>query len=86
MSIRVGYVNVQGLSGPKWQACLRLLADRFDYLLLAETWFVEYDRYSQDRRFLAASIRGTKSTRGSRENGGIYLLGNQRAASQMTKL
>lgn len=42
---RIGYVNVQGLTKPTWDACQKLLASRFDFLFLAETWFVNYKHY-----------------------------------------
>src|ERR1700712_3826847 len=54
-SVRVGYVNVNGLDQLKWAACLKLLHTSFDFLFLAETWFVGHERHVRDRRFVAST-------------------------------
>lgn len=85
MSLRIGYVNVQGLSPPSWKACLSLLQHHFDYLFVAETWFTDHNIYSRDRRFIAATTPGVKNLHG-RQGGGIYLLGSHQARSKVERL
>ena len=82
MGIRVGYVNVQGLSVASWRACCALLHHTFDYLFVAETWFVDHARHSQDRRFVTSTKLGPANRRG-RHRGGIYLLGTHDAHSRV---
>lgn len=79
MTLRVGYVNVQGLSGDKFDICCRLLDTIYDFLFIAETWFVDHPLRKRDRRFLASTPK-PRHDRG-RPSGGIYLLGTKRARS-----
>jgi hypothetical protein len=79
--IRVGYVNVRGLSPASWKACHLLLNNHFDYLFIAETWFVNHRTYSRDRRFIASTPPGAKNLQG-RQRGGIYLLGSHHARTR----
>lgn len=84
MSLRIGYVNVRGLSTASWEACHRLLSARFDYLFIAETWFVNHRVYAQDRRFIASTTQGTANLQG-RPRGGIYLVGSCQARSEVRR-
>src|SRR5277367_6806933 len=79
MSLRIGYVNVQGLSPDKFDICCRLLDTIYDYLFVAETWFIDHHARKHDRRFLASTPR-PRHDRG-RPSGGIYLLGTKHARS-----
>jgi hypothetical protein len=54
-SPRIGYVNVNGLDQLKWASCLRLLYASFEFLFLAETWFVSYAKYIRNRRFVSST-------------------------------
>jgi hypothetical protein len=85
MNLRIGYVNVQGLSRPSWEACNVLLNHHFDYLFVAETWFVHHRTYSQDRRFIASTQPTAKNLQG-RQRGGIYLLGSHHARSTVERV
>jgi hypothetical protein len=85
MKLRIGYVNVRGLSRASWEACHQLLDTRFDYLFIAETWFVNHKIYVRDRRFIATTIPAAKNLHG-RQRGGIYLLGSYQARSKVQKL
>lgn len=86
MSLRIGYVNVRGLSRASWEACHGLLDHHLDYLFVAETWFMDHDTYSQDRRFIASTTPPkTKNLRG-RPRGGIYLLGSHQARSHVERV
>src|SRR5258708_31897535 len=85
MSLRIGYVNVQGLTPASWKACHRLLQHHFDYLFVAETWFMEHKTYSRDRRFIATTTPGVKNLHG-RQGGGIYLLGSHQARSRVERV
>ena len=85
MSLRVGYINIQGLNKPSWDACHRLLHSHFDYLFVAETWFVNHERYALDRRFVASTPRPPKNLIG-RSRGGIYLLGTYHARSKVDRV
>ena len=82
MNLRVGYVNVRGLSAASWNACCSLLSQEFDYLFVAETWFVNHRVYSQDRRFIASTTPAARNPQG-RPRGGIYLLGTHDARSRV---
>jgi hypothetical protein len=83
--IRIGYVNVQGLSKAAWEACHVLLYNNFDYLFVAETWFVGHALYTRDRRFIATTTPAARNTKG-RPHGGIYLLGSQDARSRLDRV
>src|SRR5690242_2589006 len=84
MSLRVGYVNVQGLSCDKFDVCCRLLDTIYDFLLVAETWFIDHHVRKHDRRFLASTPK-PQHDRG-RPSGGIYLFGTKHARSIMSNL
>jgi hypothetical protein len=79
MTLRVGYVNVNGLSGDKFEICCRLLDTIYDFLFVAETWFVDHHLRKRDRRFLASTPKPPHDR--GRPKGGIYLLGTKRARS-----
>jgi hypothetical protein len=81
-SLRIGYVNVRGLSRASWEACHELLNHNFDYLFVAETWFVNHQIYSRDRRLIAFTAPSSKKLQG-RQRGGIYLLGSHHARSSV---
>jgi hypothetical protein len=85
MSLRIGYVNVRGLSAASWRACHRLLDHHFDYLFVAETWFKEHDTYSRHRRFIASTTPPPKNLLG-RQRGGIYLLGSHHTRSKVKRV
>lgn len=84
MSLRVGYVNVQGLSPDKFDVCCRLLDTIYDFLFVAETWFIDHRVRKHDRRFLAFTPK-PQHDRG-RPGGGIYLLGTKHARGIMSNL
>ncbi|PVH70216.1 hypothetical protein DL98DRAFT_598000 [Cadophora sp. DSE1049] len=79
MSLRVSYVNVQGLSANKFDICYRLLDTIYDFLFVAETWFIDHHVRRHDRRFLASTPK-PRHDRG-RPSGGIYLLGTKHTRS-----
>lgn len=85
MSLRIGYVNVRGLSRASWEACLTLLNHCFDYLFIAETWFVNHQLYMRDRRFIASTSAPARNLQG-RPRGGVYLLGSHQARSNTDKV
>ena len=85
MNLRIGYVNVRGLSRTSWRACCTLLTTHFDYLFVAETWFVNDHLYSRDRRFIASTPPAAKNAKG-RQHKGIYLLGSREARSKVEKV
>jgi hypothetical protein len=82
MSLRIGYVNVRGLSPDKFETCCRLVDTIYDFFFVAETWFVDHHLRKRDRRFIASTCK-TKQIRG-RPTGGIYLLGTKHARSVLT--
>lgn len=82
---RVGYVNVRGLNPRTWQIALALLHSTFDLLFLAETWFVNHDRYRHHRAVIATTQpRHLHDYRPGRQKGGLYLLGTRHARSQVS--
>ena len=84
MSLRIRYVNVQGLSPDKFEVCCRLLDTIYDLLFVIETWFVNYRDHKHDRRFLASTPKPRHNQ--GRPSGGIYLLGTKHARSGLSNL
>lgn len=82
--MRIGYVNVQGLGSGKWERVCGLLESCFDYLFLAETWFVDKTMDVRDHRLIAMSTKPPKGNAG-RYRGGIYLLGTAYARGLLDK-
>jgi hypothetical protein len=82
MSLRIGYVNVRGLSPDKFEICCRLVDTIYDFLFVAETWFVDHHLRKRDRRFIASTCK-TKQIRG-RPTSSIYLFGTKHARSVLT--
>ena len=82
-SLRIGYVNVNGLDQLKWESCLRLLHTSFDFLFLAETWFVGHAKYLRDRRFVSSTPSPPPSHQRTRNGGGLYLLATASARGRL---
>src|SRR5438270_4917374 len=82
--LRIGYINVRGLSPLKWEACCRLVDTVYDFLFVAETWFVDHKTYTRDRRFIFSTPKPPCSGKTGRVSGGVYLLGTRRARSIVT--
>ena len=66
-----------------WAACLKLLHTSFDFLFLAETWFVGHERHVRDRRFVASTPLPPPSLQRTRNGGGIYLLASASARGHL---
>jgi len=69
--IKIGYLNIAGLTQAKHQACISLIdGGLFDILFLAETWFVRSLPYMQhpysfvQSKYINASKTGLRSTNG----------------------
>ncbi|KAH6662128.1 hypothetical protein B0J14DRAFT_662960 [Halenospora varia] len=84
MSLRIGYVNVQGLSYNKFDVCCRLLDTIYDFLLVAKTWFINHYIRKHDRRFLALTPKPQHDQ--GRPSRGIYLFGTKHARSIISNL
>ena len=84
MGVRIGYVNVRGLSREKGKHAGALLDAGVDLLFLAETWYVDHAHWGRDRRFVAATRnpQGDGYRRG-RSKGGIYLLATAQARGRI---
>jgi hypothetical protein len=82
-SPRIGFVNVNGLDQLKWTSCLRLLNASFDFLFLAETWFVGHAKYVRDRRFVSSTPLPSPSLQRTRNGGGLYLLASASARGRL---
>lgn len=85
MSLRIGYVNVQGLNTKSWDTVCSLLRRTFDFLFLAETWFVNHAAYSRDRRVVASTPFQDAAYRTTRSSGGIYLLATYKARARIKR-
>jgi hypothetical protein len=85
MSLRIGYVNVRGLSSAKWEACNLLLNARFDFLFVAETWFVNHPIWLRDRRVITSTTSPPKNLK-ERQQGGIYLLGTLQTRGRVSEV
>ena len=84
--LRVGYINIEGLTDQKWQLCRGLLAGEavFDLLFVAETWWMAgWHAYETDPCWIACSSHPSsinpKPLKPGRKHGGIFLLGTPRA-------
>jgi hypothetical protein len=86
MSLRIGYVNVQGLDRGAWKACQEMLEARFDYLFLAETWFSNHDQYKSNRRLISTTPQPVQTLQPGRSHGGIYLIRTYRGRSRVQKV
>jgi len=90
-ALRIGYVNVNGLTKDKWVRVGRLLEEQeFDFLFVAETWFVDHADHARAECFLAGTPNGSiearlTSGRSGRDSNGLYLLGNTNTARASLK-
>lgn len=82
-ALRVGYVNVNGLAVDKWNCVTRLLHSTFDFLFLAETWYVAHSRRLRDRRLVVSTERPANTPSRGRQGGGIYLLATEAARGRI---
>jgi hypothetical protein len=80
---RVGYVNINGLADDKWECLTKLLHSTFDFLFLAETWYVGHRRRVRDRRLVASTPFPLAPLAKGRRGGGIYLLATESARSMI---
>ncbi|GAB7336947.1 hypothetical protein MBLNU13_g02312t1, partial [Cladosporium sp. NU13] len=67
----------------KWESCLRLLHVSFDFLFLAETWFVGHVKYVRDRRFVSSTPLPSPSLQRTRNGGALYLLASASARGRL---
>lgn len=81
--LRIGYLNVQGLRKDKWKRGVQLLRDNFDYLFLAETWFMNHEVYQKRQEFIISSLDSRAPKLKGRDHGGLYLLGTRNAQSRV---
>jgi hypothetical protein len=65
-------------------SCLKLLHTSFDFLFLAETWFVGHARHVRDRRFVASTPLPSPSLQRTRSGGGLYLLASASARGRLS--
>lgn len=76
---RIGYVNTNGLNEENWRRFAGWMEEgRFDLLFLAETWYVNYARYSSWKGTLAATPL-PEGRRAGRYGGGFTVLSSLRA-------
>lgn len=85
MSLRVGYVNVNGLQEGPWRTLITLLHTTYDFLFVAEHWFIDHRRRMNDAHVVATSTEDP-SYRRSHKRGGIYLLATKRARGMVHHL
>ncbi|KAG9764409.1 hypothetical protein KCU73_g981, partial [Aureobasidium melanogenum] len=85
--LRVGYVNVRGLTTGKWNRLVELLdSGDYDLLFAAETWYVSYDVCSVNRYFIASTTQSREARDASskgRASGGMYLFGTAEAIGRV---
>ena len=82
--LRIGYVNVRGLSLSTWDAVQRLLDNTFDLLFLAETWFVQEQYHQRHRSWVGSTLAPVETPRIGRPSGGMAVIATASARSQMT--
>ncbi len=77
-AVKVGYLNCNGLNVSKWKQSQALIENKiFDFLILAETWFVCKDLYTLSPYYLCESNRDNTRTTGH-SNGGLLILVNRK--------
>src|SRR5579859_2237638 len=76
-----GYLNIEGLSPPKHQACCSLIdTDIFDILVLSETWFPKtFDYMSHPYSFIQSRFVSKEAN--SQQSGGLLILCSVQARS-----
>lgn len=74
--LRIGYINVQGLSSSKLDKLSALMPSSFDILFLAETWYINHDAVmAHPLSFLSTPIPvSTQPTAGHLPHGMLCLL------------
>ncbi len=84
MNITIGYLNIEGLSPPKHQACCSLIdAGIFDILILSETWFPKTFNYMSHPYSFVQSKFVFKEVN-SRQSGGLLVLCSIQARSYIS--
>ncbi len=53
--LKIGYLNIRGLSLKKWEYCLSLMDNIFDILYITETWYMNTLTYSVHPYYLTSS-------------------------------
>jgi hypothetical protein len=84
MSLRVRYVNVQGLSCDKFTVCCWLMNTIYDFLFVAKTWFIDYHTQKHDCCFLALTFKLPYNW--GRPGGGISFFETKHARSIISNL
>src|SRR5438045_4306171 len=83
MSIKLGYINIEGLKSLKLQSCCSLLdAGLFDILFLSETWFPKNFNYMSDPYSFVHTPYGKFNDK-SRQSGGLLALVSPRIHSSI---
>lgn len=76
--LRVGYVNVRGLSIQKLQHATQWISQgTYDIIFLAETWFSQEKTYRASQYFVDETTKPAKHPKSSRYTGGILTLASQ---------
>ncbi|KAE9363424.1 hypothetical protein N431DRAFT_357640, partial [Stipitochalara longipes BDJ] len=64
ISLRVGYINIQGLIDINWKTYNQLLSIWFNFLFMAETWFIDYLIHSRDYYVIVFTLEPLVNLRG----------------------
>ena len=83
-NIRVGYLNVYGLTKEKWRV-LEKWADDYDLVFLAETWYIDQHQYLGHGLTLASTSSSRVYTEG-RQHHGLLCLCSLSLRSLVTQL
>ena len=71
--LRIGYINVQGLTNDKWVLLTKFVDTAFDILFLAETWHITPSHYNS-HPFFVCSTPQARVYINSRQHGGLLCL------------
>jgi hypothetical protein len=84
MSIKIGYLNIEGLKVEKQQACCSLIdSGLFDVLFLSETWFPKsYNYMAHPYSFIHTPYQ--KLHKKSRQSGGILVMVSPKVVPRIT--
>ena len=86
-SLKIGFWNAQGLSILKWNKLIdEFSLFSYDIFFVVETWFVNYDSYSQHPLFFCSSLKPPRSIDQNRDKAGIYCLISKSLRSQVSNI
>ena len=73
-SLRVGYLNVRGLTRRKWATLQPMIGSRWDLLFVGEHWFVDRSWFLEEPEAICSTVlRPHRRSRVGHHPGGVAL-------------